>query len=113
MFDVRKPKQQQKNWSPIRTASKIELENFERRKISTVDTKARVKAEPVEVVECLDTANIASIRINGNKLRVEPYSNEVKIDLGNLAFKSAISPAELSKDEFFFINCELDENVLK
>ena len=117
MFDIRKPKQ--KTGIPIRAASNIELVNFEKQKSRNILMKTDVISvltkpqAPTPPIIPADDTKIESIRINGDKLKVEPYSNEVRIDLGNLAFKSSISPTELSTDDYFFINCELDENTLK
>lgn len=98
MFDIRKPKQ--KVSVPIRAASKVELVNYEKHKAATDK-------------ESLTENKIEAIRVNDNKLQIDPINKEVRIDLGNLAFKSKISPSELTADEYFFISCELDENDLK
>lgn len=98
MFDIRKPKQ--KAGVPIRPASKIELANFEKHKTSSAE-------------QAVADNGIETICINGDKLQVNPVNKEVHIDLGNLAFKNKISPTELATDEYFIINCEIDEKDLK
>jgi hypothetical protein len=44
-------------------------------------------------------------------LQIDPINKEVRIDLGNLAFKSKVTPGDLSADELFFIKCELEEDI--
>ena len=94
MFDVRKPSQ--KPIVVIRAATGNELSNYEKRKLANIEVNAQ--ENKIEV-----------IRVNDQKLQIDPINKEVRIDLGNLAFKSKIGPAELSADELFFIKCELDE----
>lgn len=96
MFDVRKPSK-----SPIvviRAATGNDLSNYEKRKLANIEDNAQ--ENKIEV-----------IRVNDQRLQVDPINKEVRIDLGNLAFKSKVTPSDLSIDELFFIKCELDETI--
>ena len=97
MFDVRKPKQKQV--VVIRAATGNELSNYEKHKLTSVEAGAQ--ENKIEV-----------IKVNGQRLKVDPLNKEVKIDLGDLAFKQKVTPADLSRDELFFIKCSLDESDL-
>lgn len=96
MFDVRKPTK--KPIVVIRAATGNELSNYEKRKLANIEDNAQ--ENKIEV-----------IRVNNQKLQIDPINKEVKIDLGNLAFKSKVTPGDLSADELFFIKCELEDNV--
>lgn len=93
MFDVRKPAK--KPIVVIRAASGNELSNYEKRKLANIEDNAQ--ENKIEV-----------IRVNDQKLQIDPINKEVRIDLGSMAFKSRVAPADLSADELFFIKCELD-----
>lgn len=97
MIEIRRPTQ-----SPlvvIRAASGNELSNYEKRKLANIEENAQ--ENKIEV-----------IRVGGKQLPIDPINKEVKIDLGGLAFKSAVTPNEISSDELFFIKCELDDSTL-
>jgi hypothetical protein len=96
MIEIRKPTQ--KPIVVIRAATGNELSNYEKRKLANIEDNAQ--ENKIEV-----------IRVNNQKLQVDPINKEVRIDLGNLAFKSKVTPGDLSVDELFFIKCELDETV--
>lgn len=96
MFDIRKPAK--KPIVVIRAATGNELSNYEKRKLANIEDNAQ--ENKIEV-----------IRVNNQKLQIDPINKEVKIDLGNLAFKSKVTPGDLSADELFFIKCELEDNV--
>lgn len=96
MFDVRKPTK--KPIVVIRAATGNELSNYEKRKLANIEDNAQ--ENKIEV-----------IRVNNQRLQIDPINKEVKIDLGNLAFKSKVTPGDLSADELFFIKCELDEDI--
>lgn len=93
MFEVKKPKQ--KPIVVIRAATGNELSNYEKRKLANIEDSAQEN-------------RIEAIRVNGDRLKIDPLNKEVNLDLGNLAFKQKVSPAELSADELFFIKCELE-----
>lgn len=97
MIEVKKPTQKQV--VVIRAATGNELSNYEKRKLANIEENAQ--ANKIEV-----------IKINDRQMQIDPLNKEVKIDLGNLAFKSAIAPRDLSNDELFFIKCELDDKDL-
>jgi hypothetical protein len=97
MFDVRKPKQ--KPIVVIRAATGHELSNYEKRKLANIEENAQ--ENKIEV-----------IRVNNQVLKIDPLNKEVKIDLGDLAFKQKVTPAEISSEDLFFIKCELDEEDL-
>ena len=96
MFDVRKPTK--KPIVVIRAATGYELSNYEKRKLANIEDNAQ--ENKIEV-----------IRVNNQRLQIDPINKEVKIDLGNLAFKSKVTPGDLSADELFFIKCELDDDI--
>ena len=94
MIDIRKP-----NKTPIvviRSATGNELSNYEKRKLANIEENAQ--ANKIEV-----------IKVNGQPLQINPLNKEVKIDLGNLAFKSTVTSKDISSEELFFITCELEE----
>ena len=96
MFDVRKPTK--KPIVVIRAATGNELSNYEKRKLANIEDNAQ--ENKIEV-----------IRVNDQKLQIDPVNKEVRIDLGGLAFKSKVSPDDISAEELFFIKCELDEEI--
>ena len=96
MFDVRKPTK--KPIVVIRAATGNELSNYEKRKLANIEENAQ--ENKIEV-----------IRVNNQQLQIDPINKEVKIDLGNLAFKSKVTPGDLSADELFFIKCELEDDI--
>lgn len=98
MIEIRKPSQ--KPVVVIRAATGNELSNYEKRKLENIEENAQVN-------------KIEVIKVNNQQLQVDPINKEVRIELGNLAFKSKIGPDELTADELFFIKCELDESTLK
>ena len=97
MFDVRKPKQ--KPMVVIRAATGHELSNYEKYKLSSIEERAQEN-------------RIEVIKLNDQRLEIDPVNKEVKIELGDLAFKQKITQADLSADELFFIKCELDEMTI-
>lgn len=96
MIEIRKPSK--KPIVVIRAATGNELSNYEKRKLANIEENAQ--ENKIEV-----------IRVNDQRLQIDPINKEVKIDLGGLAFKSKVTPEDLSVDELFFIKCELDEKV--
>lgn len=98
MIEIRKPSQ--KPVVIIRAATGNELSNYEKRKLAAIEDQAQVN-------------KIEVIKLNNQQLQVDPINKEVRIDLGQLAFKSKIGPEELTADELFFIKCELDEESVK
>lgn len=94
MFDVRKPVK--KPIVVIRAATGNELSNYEKRKLANIEANAQ--ENKIEV-----------IRLNDQKLQIDPINKEVRIDLGSLAFKSKVTHADLSAEELFFIKCELED----
>lgn len=96
MFDVRKPTK--KPIVVIRAATGNELSNYEKRKLANIEDNAQEN-------------RIEVIRVNNQQLQIDPINKEVRIDLGNLAFKSKVTPGDLSADELFFIKCELEEDI--
>ena len=97
MFDVRKPNQ--KPIVIIRAATGSELSSYEKHKLANIEENAQ--ENKIEV-----------IKINNQKLQIDPLNKEVRIELGNLAFKQKVAPEDMSADELFFIKCELDEALL-
>ena len=98
MIEIRKPTQ--KPIVVIRAATGNELSNYEKRKLANIEENAQ--ENKIEV-----------IKVNNQRLQIDPINKEVKIELGNLAFKNKIASSDLSAEELFFIKCELDEADLK
>ena len=94
MFDVKKPSQ--KPIVVIRSATGAELSAYEKRKLANVEENAQENV--IEVIS-----------INGERQYLDPINKEVKINLGTLAAKNEITPAEISAEELFFIKCELED----
>lgn len=97
MFEVQKPKQ--KPVVIIRAATGNELSSYEKQKLANIEANAQEN-------------RIEVIRVNDQRLKVDPLNKEVKIELGDLAFQHKVKPADLSTEELFFIKCELDKNSL-
>jgi len=97
MIELRKPTQ--KPVVVIRAATGNELSNYEKRKLANIEDNAQEN-------------KIEIIKVNDQRLAIDPLNKEVRIDLGNLAFKNKVGPQELSADELFFIKCELDDQDL-
>ena len=95
MIDIKKP--EQKPIVIIRAATGHELSNYEKRKLANIEDNAQEN-------------KIEAIRLNNQRLNIDPLNKEVRIDLGGLAFKSTVKPDDLSADDLFFINCELSES---
>jgi hypothetical protein len=79
----------------IRAASGYELSEYEKHKLENIEDNAQEN-------------KIETIKVNNQRLPIDSINKEVNINLGDLAFKSKITPKELLTDELFFINCELD-----
>ena len=97
MIEIRKPAR--KPIVVIRAATSNELSNYEKRKLANIEDNAQ--ENKIEV-----------IKVNDQRLQIDPLNKEVRIDLGNLAFKSKVTPEDISSDELFFIKCELDDTEL-
>jgi hypothetical protein len=81
----------------IRSATSSELSNYEKHKLAGIEDSAQKNV-------------IESVAINGQT--IAPLNKEIRIDLGNLAFKQKVTSAEIDPDELFFIKCEIDEKTL-
>ena len=91
MFYVNRPTPKCK--AIIRPATQIELSNYEKQKLASIEENAQEN-------------RIESLSINGN--RIDPIDKDVNIVLGDMAFKHTVSPADISAEDLFFIKCELD-----
>ena len=80
--------------SIIRTASERELSNYEKNKLASIEDNAQQNRLEV-------------IRVNGTRVPVDE-NKTVDIKVGDLAFKSVVSPSDLNNNELFFIRCSLD-----
>jgi hypothetical protein len=98
MFEVHKHKQTPA--TVIRPATCSELSNYEKRKLASIEENAQ--ENKIEII---------SISIDGNKQRTEPLNKEVSINLGALALKSGITKEDISSDDIFIIQCELEEPI--
>jgi hypothetical protein len=98
MFDINKPKQ--KPVVIIRAATAGELSNYEKHKLASIEDNAQ--ENKIETIK---------VNVDGSIQQIEPLNKEVTIDLGKLALKSSVTPADMSSDELFFIKCELDSTT--
>lgn len=96
MFEVNKPKP--KPVVVIRAASSQELSEYEKYKLANIEENAQ--ENKIEAI---------SLNVDGTKQRIEPLNKEVKLDLGGLAMKSSIAPADISDKDLFIIQCALDD----
>ena len=83
----------------IRAASGHELSTYEKWKLSSVEEYAQQN-------------KLEAIKVNGARVPIDPDTKTAQINLGDLAFKSVVSPTDLNEDALFFINCALDESTL-
>lgn len=95
MLEIRKPTK--KPVVVIRAATGNELSNYEKRKLANIEDGAQAN-------------KIESIKVNGQRLPIDPIHKEVCIDLCELAFKNTINSNDISSDDLFFIKCELEES---
>lgn len=79
----------------IRAASATELTKYEKNKLAGIEAQAQQN-------------KIEAIRINGNRIKPDSDTKTVNINVGDLAFKSAVTANEIDNNELFFIKCELD-----
>ena len=79
----------------IRAATASELTKYEKNKLASIEDNAQ--QNKIEVIE-----------VNGTRLKSDPDTKTVNINVGDLAFKSAVSPTEIDNNELFFIKCSLD-----
>ena len=95
MIELRNPTTQGQQFDVIRAATGYELSNYEKQKLANIEANAQEN-------------KIEAISVNNQRLPIEATSKEVHINLGSLAFKSAVTPNMLSADDVFLIKCELD-----
>ena len=88
-------KQQNTQTSVIRSASEQELSKYEKNKLACIEDNAQ--QNKLEVV-----------RVNGTRVPIDPATKTANIIVGDLAFKSVVTPNELDNNELFFIRCSLD-----
>ena len=93
MFDIQRTKQ--KPIVLIRTATGSEFSNYEKRKLANIEDRAQEN-------------RIEVIRVNDQRLPINPLNKEVRIDLGDLAFQQKLKPSDISTEELFFIKCAID-----
>lgn len=96
MIKVQK-QQQNSPLTVIRAASGNELTNYEKKKLANIEENAQ--ENKIEV-----------IRVNDKRVTVDQDTKIAQINLGDLAFKSAISSDDLDTETWFFIRCELNES---
>ena len=103
---IKVQKQQQNNpLTVIRAASGNELTNYEKNKLAGIEERAQQnKIEAIRV-------NISDTPVANKRVQIDADTKTAHIDLGSLAFKSAITENELNSNELFFIKCELDESA--
>lgn len=97
MFEVKRPKE--KPIVVIRTATPHELSKYEKWKLKNIEEGAQVnKLETVKVMTPSKKEAFASIE-----------NKTAKIELGELALKSKVTPEDISSEEMFFIECALED----
>ena len=84
----------------IRAASGYELTYYEKWKLTSVEEHAQQN-------------KIEAIKINNERVPIDSATKTVNIELGDLAFKSTVSPQDINNNELFFIKCTLDESLLQ
>jgi hypothetical protein len=97
MFEVKRP--EEKSIIVIRTATPQELSNYEKWKIENIEEGAQVNK--LEVIKVETPSNKETLVSIDNKT--------AKIELGDLALKSRVTPEEISKEELFLIECALQD----
>ena len=97
MFEVNRAKK-----TPIvviRAASGHELSNYEKNKLAAINPNAQEN-------------KIETVSINGQQIQID--SNKcINLELGDHALKPYITPADLSPEECFVMECNIDELILK
>ena len=81
----------------IRAATGNELTDYEKKKLADIEELAQ--KNKLEV-----------IKINGKRVDIDKETKTAQIAVGDLAFKSTVSPDDLDGNKWFFIKCELDES---
>ena len=92
---IKVQKQQTTTFSVIRSASERELSNYEKTKLASIEANAQQN-------------KLETIRVNGNRIPIDPETKTANIKVGDLAFKSVVTSNDLDKNELFFIRCSLD-----
>ncbi len=99
MFEVRRP--EEKPIVVIRTATPHELSNYEKWKLENIEEGAQVnKLEMIRVATPSKKEAFSSIE-----------NKTARIELGELALKSEVTPEDISPEELFLIECSLDADV--
>jgi ABC-type Zn uptake system ZnuABC Zn-binding protein ZnuA len=98
MFDVNKPKQ--KPTAIIRSATAGELSEYQKRKLDGIEENAQ--ENKIEMV---------NLSVDGAARRLEPVNKEITIDVGKLATKSTITPADVASEELFYITCDITDII--
>lgn len=99
MFEINKPKP--KPIVVIRAATCQELSEYEKNKLASIEENAQE-----------NKIDMISLNINGDKQRLDPVDKEVQLNLGSLALSSSVTPADISTDDLFIIQCELKDTEL-
>ena len=89
-------KQQGSQLTVIRAASGNELTNYEKKKLANIEENAQEN-------------KIEAIRVNDKRINVDQETKVAQINLGELAFKNAVTSDDFDNDTWFFIKCELNE----
>lgn len=102
-----KIQKQQKNEpiTVIRAASGNELTNYEKQKLASVEEKAQQNK--------IEAIKVEGQSISGHRATIDEDTKVAYLKLGDMAFKSEITPDDLDDEKWFFIQCELDESMLE
>jgi hypothetical protein len=95
MITVQKQNKTNNPLTVIRAASGNELSNYEKNKLANIEENAQQN-------------KLEAIKVNGKRVTVDPETKTADISLGNMAFKSAVTPDAVDSNTLFFIRCELD-----
>ena len=96
MFEVKR--HEEKPITVIRAATAHELSNYEKWKLENIEEGAQVNKLEMVIVETPSKKEaFASVE-----------NKTAKIELGELALQSKITPEEISPEELFLIECSLE-----
>ena len=95
MLKIQKQTVDAKPITVIRAASGNELSNYEKQKLASIEEAAQQN-------------KIEAIKVNGKRAAIDPDTKVASINVGDLAFKSVVTPNDLDTNELFFIRCSLD-----
>lgn len=91
---IRLQNQRATSSSILRVASEREMSNYEKNKLAHIEEAAQKN-------------KLEGIRLNGTRVKIDSETKIADINVGSLAFKSAVRPDDIDSSDLFFIRCEL------